>query len=260
MQGEAAAPPAQGEAAAAADHATAPEAKPGAEHAPAAPSGSANAKTSAEPVEPGAATKTAEGTATPPGAAGEQAQPSTKKRRTPQELGSERHIDPDQAEIRQMLGLAIKSSPRVAAADPWAIAMPGPLQALRDAIARGERGTAGNIKTLRRYNAANPDDVYGHLLLAGFYANRGYALDALDQYDIAYRIDSSSRGAPDMLKHALDMVAQGIAPSEAERFVQRVYGREAQAQLSQILRARDTSAAAASRLRQLQARLTGKRR
>jgi hypothetical protein len=199
----------------------------------------------------------------PPSAAGdkhaEQDKPA-KKTPTPQELGSERHIEPDQAEIRQMLALALKSSPRAPASDPWNIPVPSSLQALRDAIAHGERGTPSNIKALRRYNAANPDDVYGHLLLAGFYANRGYSLDALDQYDLAYRIDSSARGAPEMLKHALDMVAQGIAQTDAERFIERVYGREAQPRLAEQLRARTTPPAAAARLRQLQARLALKRR
>jgi serine/threonine-protein kinase len=180
---------------------------------------------------------------------------------TPQEIGSVRHTEPDRTEIRQMLVLAVAPKPRVAAKNPWNIAVPDLLQAMRDAIAHGERGSPGNIKTLRRYNAANLDDVYGHLLLAGFYANRGYSLDALDQYDLAYRIDSSSRGAPEMLKHALGMVSQGSAVADATRFIDRVYGREAQAAIAQLLRARDTDVAAARRLKLLQARIgSGKRR
>jgi hypothetical protein len=190
-----------------------------------------------------------------PGAAAKAAEPEKPKPPTPEELGSERHIEPDRSEIRQMLALAVAPKPRGAAKNPWDISVPDSLQALRDSIASGERGSAGNIKTLRRYNSANPDDVYGHLLLAGFYANRGYSLDALDQLDMAYRIDPSSRGAPEMLKHALDMVAQGIAERDAIRFIDRVYGREAQAGIAARLRARETSPAAARRLKQLQSRL-----
>ena len=180
---------------------------------------------------------------------------------TPEQIGSERHIEPDKDEIRQMLALAIAPKPRVAAKNPWNIEVPDSLQALRDAIAKGEPGSAGNLKALRRYNSANPEDVYGHLLLAGFYANRGYSLDALDQYDMAYRIDSSSRGAPEMLQHALTMVARGIADTDAARFIDRVYGREALGAIAQRAAARDTGSAGSRRLKQLQTRIsTGKRR
>ncbi|HET8938349.1 MAG TPA: protein kinase [Polyangiales bacterium] len=237
------------------------EAEPGAqpaaadEHAAAEPGheGSAARATAAE----GAAA--ASGTVVP-GAAAKAAEPERPKAPTPEELGSERHIEPDRAEIRQMLALAVAPKPRVAAKNPWDISMPDSLQALRDSIDEGARGTAGNIKTLRLYNTANPDDVYGHLLLAGFYANRGYSLDALDQYDMAYRIDPSSRGAPEMLKHALNMVSRGIAERDAIRFIDRVYGREAQNGIAQLLRSKDTSAAAAARLKKLQSRLGAKRR
>jgi serine/threonine-protein kinase len=179
---------------------------------------------------------------------------------TPEQIGSQRHIEPDKNEIRQMLALAISPKPRVAARNPWNIEVPGSLQALRDAITKGERGTSGNLKALRSYNATNPDDVYGHLLLGGFYANRGFSLDALDQYDMAYRIDSSSRGAPEMLKHALNMVVQGIAETDAARFVERVYGREALTAIAQRAQARDTNPAATRRLKQLQARIAGGKR
>jgi hypothetical protein len=257
----------------AAVHADAPEpgAQPTAAHEPAAaptpgevPGAEGEAKRPGEP--PSAPADAKPGEPPTPTAAAEPAPspPPKKKPLTPQQLGSERHINPDQAEIRQMLALALKSSPRVAAADPWKVgeeaAIPDLLRALREAIAHGERGSPNNLKALRRYNATNHDDVFGHLLLAGFYANRGYSLDALDQYDLAYRIDSSSRGAPEMLNHALNMVAQGIAQSEAERFIERVYGREAQATITQQLRASGTTAAAAARLRQLQSHLADKRR
>ena len=179
---------------------------------------------------------------------------------TPAQIGAVRHIEPDKDEIRQMLALAITPKPRVAARDPWNIEVPGSLQALRDAIAKGEGGSAGNLKALRRYNSANPDDVYGHLLLAGFYANRGFTLDALDQYDMAYRIDPSSRGAPEMLEHALKMVKDDIAAQDATRFITRVYGREALLAIGREAQARDTSAAAARRLKQLQARISGGKR
>jgi serine/threonine-protein kinase len=271
--------PAQGESAT--KPAATAEAKPGEKAAPAhaeerehaadpAPAGTEPAQ-----HEPAGSAESEHGKATDPSAAaaapgGEPASaapaapaaPEKPKPPTPEEIGSERHTEPDRTEIRQMLALAVaRPKPRGVAKNPWDIAVPDSLQALRDAIDSGQPGSAGNIKTLRRYNATNSDDVYGHLLLAGFYANRGYSLDALDQYDMAYRIDPSSRGAPEMLKHALNMVAQGIAEADATRFIVRVYGGEAQNAIAQRLRARDTSAAAAGRLKRLQGRLgSGKRR
>ena|GEM_PF-3027429 len=178
---------------------------------------------------------------------------------TPEQIGAERHIEPDKDEIRQMLALAIAPQPRVAAKNPWEIDVPSPLQALRDAIAKGEHGTPGNLKALRRYNSANPQDVYGHLLLGGFYANRGFSLDALDQYDMAFRIDSSSRGAPEMLRHAITMVEQGIADVDAARFLARVYGREASGPIA-LRAARTTNPAAARRLKDAQARVNAAKR
>jgi tRNA A-37 threonylcarbamoyl transferase component Bud32 len=209
---------------------------------------------------PGAEGAAAESGATPPGAAAKATEPEKPKPPTPEELGSVRHIEPDRSEIRQMLALAVAPKPRGASKNPWDISLPDSLQAMRDSIDDGERGSAYNLKTLRRYNSANPDDVYGHLLLAGFYANRGYSLDALDQYDMAYRIDPSSRGAPEMLKHALNMVAQGIAERDAVRFIDRVYGREANAGILQILHAHNTTPAGTARIKKLQARLGAKRR
>lgn len=177
----------------------------------------------------------------------------------PEPLGAQRHIEPDKDEIRNMLALALAPKPRVPAKNPWAIEIPQSLQALRDAIAKGDPGTSGNLRALRRYNASNPQDPYGHLLLAGFYANRGYSLDALDQYDMAYRIDPGSRGAPEMLKHALNMVADGVAEADAVRFIDRVYGREA-LNTTSLRAARETNAAAVRRLKQLQTRIASKKR
>jgi serine/threonine-protein kinase len=257
-----AAKPAEGEAAAKM------EAKPGSEHEAAAspattvpgeppPTAAAHDKPAAAvsgKVEPPSTPAPAPAPA-PVAAKAEEPKPPT-----PEQIGSERHIELDKNEIRQMLALAIAPKSRVAARNPWNIEVPGSLQALRDAITKGERGSAGNLKALRSYNATNPDDVYGHLLLGGFYANRGFSLDALDQYDMAYRIDPSSRGAPEMLKHALGMVAQGIAETDAARFVERVFGREALTAIAQRAQARDTNAAAARRLKQLQARIAGGKR
>jgi cytochrome c-type biogenesis protein CcmH/NrfG len=131
---------------------------------------------------------------------------------------------------------------------------------MRAAIQKGERATNGHIRALRRFNAQSANDPYGHLLLAAIYANRGWALDALDQYDLAYQIDPSTRGAPEMLAHALKLVGAGLGEGDAERFIEKAYGREAQTAIAGALRERGLGAAAVQRLKSLQGRIAAGKR
>jgi cytochrome c-type biogenesis protein CcmH/NrfG len=138
--------------------------------------------------------------------------------------------------------------------DPWS-GVPEELRAMRDSIAAGSRGTKRSIEALRRFSSGNPDEVHGHLLLAGIYMNRGWSLDALDQYDLAYQKDPSSRGAPEMLNNALKLVVDDLASSDAERFIQRTFQKEAAAAIDKALRAPGLTPAAGARLKKLKSRL-----
>jgi serine/threonine protein kinase len=170
--------------------------------------------------------------------------------------GSVRHVRPTPYDIRELLLLAQdKSKPRGAARDPFLGELPKELKVLREAIAKGEPGTAHQLGVLRRFCRDNPDEPIGHLLLAGLYANRGWNLDALDQYDIAFQKDPSSRGDPAMLALALRMVQSGVADADATRFVARSYQREALPAIDQALRDKSLDKAAAARLKKLRARI-----
>jgi hypothetical protein len=150
--------------------------------------------------------------------------------------------------------------PRSAAKDPWRLAVPKELRSLRSAIRAGARGSDQTIAQLRRYNREHASDPRGHLLLAGLYLNREWRADAINQYSLAYQIDPSSRGAPEMLANPLAMIVRGTAVSSAERLIEQVYRREALASIERALRARDTDARAKTRLTNLKARLLARPR
>jgi hypothetical protein len=104
---------------------------------------------------------------------------------------------------------------------------------------------------LRRFNRTNPDAAQGHLLLAALYINRGWPLDALDEFDMAYRVDPSSRGAPEMLPSLLRMVSDDQGAEDAARFIHQTYQREALPAIEAALREHDSDAGAVARLRKL---------
>lgn len=167
-----------------------------------------------------------------------------------------RHVRTTPYDIRELLELARASDPpRGRPGDPWTGPLPKELETLRDAIAKGEPGTPQQIAVLRRFCRKNPDDAHGHLLLAGLYTNRGWSLDALDQYELAYRKDPTTRGAPEMITDTLRMVTEGVADVDAARFIARSYQREALPVLDHALRDRGLAPAASARLKKLRARI-----
>lgn len=187
-------------------------------------------------------------------------EPAKKTQEPEPPLGAVRHVPPNQAEIRQLLALAIRPKPVNGIRNPWDVRLPHPLQVIREAILGGARGKSAHVKALQRYNATNPDDIYGHLLLAGIYKNRGWSLDALDQLHLAAQIDPSSRGAPEMLTHPLEMIVDDVAASDAQQFFERNLGREALPAISRALARRDLKPAVVARLKALSKRLSRTKR
>jgi serine/threonine-protein kinase len=167
-----------------------------------------------------------------------------------------RHTQPIESETDDMPVLADAApKQRSAARNPWRLAVPKELRALRSAVHAGTRGSDHMIASLRRYNRQHPNDVRGHLLLGSLYLNRDWRADGIAQYAIAYQIDPSSRGAPEMLSNLVGMVTHGFAVNDAEKFIEHAYRTEAVAAVERALRARHDDPRAVSRLNGLKARL-----
>lgn len=119
---------------------------------------------------------------------------------------------------------------------------------------KGARGSDALVANVRRYNREHASDVRGHLLLGSLYANREWRADALTQFQIAYQIDPSSRGAPEMLPTLIAMVARGSGA--AIRFIESAYRGEALAAVNKAMRTHRDDSRALARLANLRARLT----
>ena len=204
---------------------------------------------SVAPLPPSAASRTARGAA----ASATDGDPALPE---PGADDSTRHTQPIESESDDMPSLANAApKPRSAAKNPWRRTPPKELRALRSAVQAGTRGTDHGIATLRRYNREHPTDVRGHLLLAGLYLNRDWRADAITQYSIAYQIDPSARGAPEMLPNLLTMVAHGFSVNDAEKLIEHAYRAEAIPAVERALRARHDDARAVTRLNGLKTRL-----
>jgi hypothetical protein len=168
---------------------------------------------------------------------------------------TERHAEPIESESDDVPAPAVVAAPRPRspARNPWSRGVPKELRSVRTAAAKGARGSDHMIASLRRYNREHPSDVRGHLLLAGLYANREWRADALTQFQIAYQLDPSARGAPEMLPTLIGMVARGSGG--AIRSIESVYRGEALPAVNRALRAHRDDARAVARLTNLRSRL-----
>jgi hypothetical protein len=161
------------------------------------------------------------------------------------------------AEVEELTP-AIAAKPRPAARNPWKRPLPRELRDLRAAINKNARKADQAVVHLHRYNREHRDDVRGFLLLGSLYAKRDWSTDAISQYQIAYRIDPASRGAPEILPSVLDMVARGFATNRASRFIESVYRSDALSSVNRALRTHHDDPRAVARLTSLQARLQAK--
>ena len=89
---------------------------------------------------------------------------------------------------------SVEPAAHVPARDPWRGALPPVLRSARALVAQHRSAGEKTLNTLRRYNAEHPDDARGHLLLGGLYMNRGWFSDGVQQYQLAFRTDASTRG------------------------------------------------------------------
>jgi hypothetical protein len=146
---------------------------------------------------------------------------------------------------------------RPAARNPWARGAPKELRNLRSAAVAGERGNDRAFAHLRKYNRLNATDARGHLLLAHFYMNRSWRADVLKQYENAYAVDPTARGAPEMLRDLLKLVAHGAVADGAARLVRNAYGREALPAIDRAISALTKHDVALSRMSALRNSIAG---
>jgi serine/threonine-protein kinase len=146
---------------------------------------------------------------------------------------------------------------RAPARNPWARNVPKELKALRSAAVAGERSNDRAFALIRKFNRNNPTDARGHLLLAHFYMNRMWRNDALTQYQLAYELDPTVRGAPEVLRDLLTLVAHGSVAEDAARLVRTGFGREALPAIDRAIRALAEHDAALTRMTALRAAIAG---
>jgi tRNA A-37 threonylcarbamoyl transferase component Bud32 len=129
--------------------------------------------------------------------------------------------------------------------DPWRGQVPVALRKARSVMLRNRGAGERTLSFLRSYNADHPDDPCGHLLLGGFYLNRKWLSDGVQQYELAFQIDPSARGD----EHARrDLLGLASAPDDvwrrARKLLVRTYGRELSADLDQIAKTAQPTARA----------------
>ena len=141
------------------------------------------------------------------------------------------------------------------ARNPWTKDTPTELRIIRKKVNAGDRGDEQMIATLRKYNQSTELDARGHLLLARMYLNRGWREDAIKQFELAWQVDPSARGAPMMLGDVLGLVTDPKTSRDASYLMRDAYGREALPALDAQLMMPWTDPAANARLRALRAAL-----
>jgi hypothetical protein len=145
---------------------------------------------------------------------------------------------------------------RAAARNPWARNVPKELRAFRAAALSGDRANDRVFAAIRKFSRNNPTDARGHLLLAHFYMNRQWRNDVLNQYQLAYELDPTVRGAPEMLRDLLTLVAHGSVADPAGRLVRIGFGAEALPAIDRAIRALAQHGAALARMTALRAAIT----
>jgi serine/threonine protein kinase len=120
------------------------------------------------------------------------------------------------------------------ARDPWQAAVPAQLRAARALMLKNGRASDKLLNTIRRYNGEHPDDARGHLLLGGLYMNRNWVSDAIQQYQLAFRLDAGARGDDHARSDLLALAGQASESwNQARALLLATYGRELQGPVSE---------------------------
>jgi serine/threonine protein kinase len=120
-----------------------------------------------------------------------------------------------------------EAQPRSDARNPWQQPVPRDLRPIRDRLARGVHLSQRALQPAYAFAHQNPDDPRPWLLLGHAYAELDWFSDSVERYVRAHRVDSTSRGDPQMLPDLLKAAAHPVAGRPAARAIRDIYGAEA---------------------------------
>jgi serine/threonine-protein kinase len=148
------------------------------------------------------------------------------------------------------------AAPRSRARNPWQDPAPKVLRAIRDRLVRGQKVSQKALKPVYEFARQNPDDPRPWLLLGRAYAELDWYSDAVERYARAHRVDSSSRGDPQMLADLIKAAAHPVAGRNAARAIRDIYASEAIPALDKAIQRRAGEPEDAARLTRLRESLS----
>jgi cytochrome c-type biogenesis protein CcmH/NrfG len=134
--------------------------------------------------------------------------------------------------------------------------VPRALSPIHDRLVRGAHLSQRALRPAYAFAHQNPGDPRPWLLLGHAYAQVDWFSDAVERYLRAHRVDSTSRGDPQMLADLLKAAAHPVAGQVAARAIRDIYGAEAIPALDQAIERRAGDREAATRLTRLRGSLS----
>jgi hypothetical protein len=138
--------------------------------------------------------------------------------------------------------------PRSGARNPWKAPVPRALRPIRDRLERGAHMSQRALRPAYEFAHQNPGDPRPWLLLGRAYAQVDWYSDSVERYVRAHRVDSTSRGDPQMLADLLKAAAHPVAARAAARAIRDIYGAEAIPALEKAMERRAGDREATARL------------
>lgn len=134
--------------------------------------------------------------------------------------------------------------------------IPDELRESRRRIFRGRWLDADQLRDVRRYQRAHPDDARSSLLLARHHRLQGEWAPAVRHYRAAHRIDAGSAAFRPMLHDLVRAARERTSATAAAQALEQIYGREALPAVERSIRSRGLDAAERRRLTRLRDRLS----
>lgn len=135
--------------------------------------------------------------------------------------------------------------------------LPEELRESRRQIFRGRWLDAEQLRDVRRYQRAHPEDARAPLLLARHHRLQGEWAPAVRHYRAAHRVDAGSSRFRPMLHDLVRAARERTAASAAAQALEQIYGRDALPYVERALRSRGLDAAERRRLTRVRDRLSG---